>query len=148
MLYDFLLHDIIGDQYCKNICTCSQKCLHEYLGGLYVFVRTRFSVGEDMSLEWYYSKIGLGKASFKENTRAACCSEICANRKHVSDWHCLPFWKKNVPFWNMHQIGALCKCCHIEGRQQFVLLTYCIWSNPTFITEKETNKSAVAWPYF
>ena len=35
----------------------------------------------------------------------ACRSETCAILKHVSDWHCVPFWICTiVPFWNMLQI--------------------------------------------
>ena len=33
-----------------------------------------------------------------------------------------------------------CKLCHIEGIQQHVFLTHCIWSSPAVITEKQTNK--------
>ena len=40
---------------------------------------------------------------------------------------------------------ALCKLCHIEGRQQYVFFNHYIWSSPTFVTEKQRN---TAWPYF
>ena len=41
------------------------------------------------------------------HTRVACCSETCAILKHVSDWHGVPFRKKNVHFWNMFRISTL-----------------------------------------
>ena len=66
---------------------------------------------------------------------------------------------KRVLSWNMFQTGIvchsakkmchsetcfrleLCKHCHIESRRLSVsFLTYSIWSSPTFITEKQTNK--------
>ena len=59
-----------------------------------------------------------------------CHSETCAILKHVLDWHCPHFV--------------------ISRTQQYVFLTHCIWSSPTLITKKQTNKQtkAVAWPYF
>ena len=50
----------------------------------------------------------------------ACRSEKCATLKHVSDWRCGNFV--------------------ISRTDNNVLLTHCIWSIPTFITEKHTNK--------
>ena len=50
-------------------------------------------------------------------------------------------------------LKPLSKFCHIEGRQWYAFLTHCIWSSPTFITEKprvkQTNKQdVVAWLKF
>ena len=40
------------------------------------------------------------------DVHVACQSETCATLKHVSDLHCLPFWKK-CDIWNKLQIGAM-----------------------------------------
>ena len=58
--------------------------------------------------------------------------------KHVSDWHGVPFWKNNTLC--IYETCFRYKLCHAEGRQQYVFWTLCIWSSPTFITEKQTNK--------
>ena len=70
--------------------------------------------------------------------RVVCPSETCAILKHFSNWHMV--YHSEMCISETCFRLALCKLCHIEGRQQYVFLTHCIWSSPTFITEKQTNK--------
>ena len=51
------------------------------------------------------------------------------------NWHSVPSWK-NVHFWNMFLTALDMKKKWHGARQQHVFLTHCIWSSPTFLTEK------------
>ena len=76
--------------------------------------------------------------SNKENIREKLVHVLRAILIHVPDWHRVLFQK--MCHYETCSRLALCKLCHIQGGQQCIFSTRYIWSSPTFIIEKHTNK--------